>query len=262
MIADRLGNAFVTVEEVLAGLDWLETHWRGRGDLRGVFATAYLEITRALQVQLNRDTFHDYDWVCAYLVCFAEYYRKAVLAAEAGGGAMAPKSWRIAFDYAALGEGFILQHLLLGINAHINHDLSLTLRDVGIDPRREDKYRDHSKVNEILEAATEDLKRQVAIQYAPLLKRLDRMTGRLSNEAVHFSIPKARDHAWTFAVALARAGDGREGRLLERALDEQAAVLARLIIAGPTRNPRLRRTVGLMKRFDAFFSRIGRWWRR
>jgi hypothetical protein len=45
-------------------------------------------------------------------------------------GEPAPKSRAVSFEMARNKEELILHHLLLGISAHINHDLAFALYDV------------------------------------------------------------------------------------------------------------------------------------
>ncbi len=251
----RLTAEFLTVADVAACLEAVEMDCLGRRDRRGVFVTAYLEITRAIAAALEGDTFDDPEWTGRYLICFANLYRAALLACEAGDTEAIPKSWRIAFDAARNGEGLVLQHLILGINAHINHDLALALGAIGIDPDRPRRYADHTKVNEVLERATVDLKREVSRKHSPLLERLDWIAGRFDDEATKFSIPKAREHAWSFAVALAGARTTEEEALLRRTLDQQAAVLAELILAPTRRHPILYRIVRIAGQIDRWFAR-------
>lgn len=249
---------FGSVGEVRLALERVEAHCLARRDRRGVFATAYLQITRALEAEIAREGFRDPAWTGRYLVEFGNLYRQALLACERGETAAIPKAWRIAFDAAREGRGLVIQHLVLGINAHINHDLALALGRVGIDPERSGRYEDHTRVNAVLEASTAALKSQVSRRHAPLLQRLDWVAGRLDDDLTRFSIPRARDHAWSFAVAIAGAHGASERELLLRALDEQAAVLARLVLSPPTHHPMLLRVVRSAERADAALRRVTR----
>lgn len=255
---DALGPPYTTVAEVAAALERVEARCLPLRDRRGVFATAYLRITRAIQREIARGGFEDAEWTGRYLVAFGNLYRDAVLAYESGDTAAVPKSWRIAFDAAGAGGGLVIQHLVLGINAHINHDLALALHVVGVDDDRPKRYADHTLVNDILETATAELKREVSSLYAPLLERVDWIAGRLDDDLTRFSIPRAREHAWTFAVAISAARNAGERALLTRGLDEQAAVLARLILAPPTRHPLLLSVVRTAERADTLARRLVR----
>jgi hypothetical protein len=145
---------------------------------------------------------------------------------------------------------------VLGINAHINHDLALALLVAGLDPGRSMRYADHTRINAILERSTGELKHRVSSLHAPLLQRVDWIAGRLDDDLTRFSIPKAREHAWTFAVMMSGARDSGERALMNRALDEQAAVLAQLVLSRPTRHPVLLSAVRTAERADALARRI------
>ena len=254
-----LDTPFQSVEQVERALEQFEEWCIKNGDLRGVFTTAYLQITKAIGKEINHNSFKDNEWSSRYLIRFANLYREALLNYDSDKSKHVPKSWRVAFDLAKKQEGFIIQHLILGINAHINHDLALALNDVGIDSNREEKNQDHNQINLILENATDNLKRSVSDKYAPILHRLDRGLGTLDDDIIAFSIPKARDHAWAMAVALSTARSDIEKTLLQKSLDEQAAVLSRLILSSPTRNPRLKSGIRKLKWVDKLIAKIKTW---
>jgi hypothetical protein len=108
----------------------------------------------------------------------------------------------------------------------------------------------------VLAEATAEMKRLVAAIHAPVLHRIDRITGRVDDDVTSFSIPRAREHAWTFAVALAAARTAEDAALLRRALDEQAAVIARLVLASPTRHQVVLTSVRVVERVDALLRRV------
>jgi hypothetical protein len=249
---------FRTVDEVVDALVGLEAHFLAHRDRRGVFATGYLAITRAIQRHMEGGGFEDREWTTRYTVRFANLYRVALLDYEDRAPSRVPKAWRIAFDAARADVGLVIQHLILGVNAHINHDLAVALCDVGIDPERDRRYADHARVNQVLEGATAAMKHRVAALYAPVLHRLDRMAGRIDDDVTNFSIPKAREHAWAFAIALTAARRDAERAVLRAALDDQAAVLARLVLASPTRHPAFLNSVRFVERLDSLARRVPR----
>lgn len=252
-------SPFQTSEDVVHALGRFEMWCIENRDLRGVFATAYLKITLAISAEIQNSTFNNNEWSSRYLVRFANLYREAVMDYENDLMSRVPKSWRVAFNLARDQEGFIIQHLILGINAHINHDLAIALNDVGIDPQREEKYQDHNHINRILEGATNTLKHSVSEKYAPILKRLDYGLGAVDDNITAFSITKAREHAWAMAVALSSARSAIETNLLRSSLDEQAAVLSRLILSSPTRSQRLKSGIRRLKWADRLLTKIESW---
>lgn len=253
---DHLRASYQTVPQVIESFEWLETYFIRNEDLRGVFATAYLHITKSINEALNSGHFEDRSWTQSYLTRFANLYREALLNFELETDGFVAKAWRISFDLADKKEGLILQHLLLGINAHINHDLAIALHQVKIDPNRHQKYSDHTRVNAILEESTNELKRKVADKYAPILNSIDRALGSLDDDVTSFSIPKAREHAWSFAIAFTAAQSKDEQNILLKSLDEQAAVLANLIMASPTRDTRFTGVLGALKWIDRKIKQI------
>ena len=67
------------------------------------------------------------------------------------GGGQVPACWRAAFDVADDSHLMIVQHLLLGVNAHVNHDLPQVV--VELAPERGDLAglrADYDAVNDIL----------------------------------------------------------------------------------------------------------------
>jgi Family of unknown function (DUF5995) len=253
----QLPATLTTTADVRTWLSALEPQLLTARDRRGVFVTSYLTITKAVEAQCDAGGFRDPAWVRRYLVAFGTLYRDALrqdqLARSATAGATVhrvPKAWRVAFDAARERRGWVIQHLMLGVNAHINHDLALALLMVGIDANRMQCYADHTAVNAVLERATLTLKTEVATKWAPVLERLDAVGGTLDDDVTEFSIAKARDHAWAMAVAI-DATRGTPGEALVRAaLNDQAGVLARLILAPPVETPVIATSKRLLERLD------------
>lgn len=224
---DAAAEAFTTLEQT----------FRSEHDRRAIFVTAYVQITRAIQQNIVAGAFLDNAWVTHYALCFANLYRKALLAYERGDTAATPKAWQIAFDTAKRGDALAIQDLVLGINAHINHDLALALNEVSIDPDRATRYADHTKVNDVLKAATDPMQDQIGRLYAPILNLLDQACDRLDEDIACFSVAKAREEAWGAALALANARGDLEQATVRASLNTRSAVLARLILAPTFEQP-------------------------
>jgi hypothetical protein len=75
---------------------------------------------------LEAGEFHDPAWVTRLLGSFSGLYFDALDKHEQS-PLMTPHVWRVAFEVAANPEAFAVQHLLLGVNAHINYDLGAAL---------------------------------------------------------------------------------------------------------------------------------------
>src|SRR5262252_7655981 len=227
-----IGPEYRTLDDVVDGLQSLERWFTAMRDRRSVFVTVYGMMSREMRQRLEARFFLDNEWVTRYLVAFASHYRRALIAFETGDRAGLPRSWRIAFETARAGVGLALQDLLLGVNAHVNHDLALGLDEVGLDPDRERRHQDHTSVNQVLEAITDAVQKRICDLYAPGLASLDRAAGSLDELTSNFSLVVARESAWETAVALANARTAREREAVRRALDFRAGVVAKLLVAG------------------------------
>jgi len=234
-VAPRLMPAYATLDDVVTGLAALEREFQANGDRRAVFATLYLVVSREMRDRVAKRAFLDPDWVHRYAVTFANFYRTALEAYDGGHGPDVPRAWRVCFDAAAAGTGLALQDMLLGVNAHVNHDLALALDRISIDPDRGRRRRDHDAVNAVLASVTERATARLSALYAPGLAGLDDCAGELDEMIGLFSLEVARDHAWESAVALANARTGIERDLTTRVIASRATVIARLLQA-PSRS--------------------------
>lgn len=254
--AVSLGTAYTSLDEALASLRVVEAALRERHDRRAIFASAYVVITEAIRQRVQAGWFGDNAWAERYAVAFADLYRQALASYEAGALETIPKSWRFAFDTSSAGRGLLIQDLVLGVNAHVNHDLALALQIVGIDPGRPARYADHTLVNVVLCEATDRLQDQVCDLYAPILRLLDLAGGRLDEALASFSVAKARESAWLTAVALANARDDGERTALRGGLNDRAAVLARLILSPNPAQPWLIEALRQVERIKPWWASL------
>jgi hypothetical protein len=219
----------VTLDDVAGRLAELERGYLGLRDRRAVFLTVYGYMTREMQRRIEARAFADNEWVERYTVAFANLYLEALQAYDRA--QPVPKSWGLAFGTAKTGAALVSQDLLLGINAHVNHDLAVALDQVSIEPDRLARHADHTAVNEVLRAVTDAVADRVSQLYARGLSGVDTCAGTLDEDVSNFSLAIARQNAWESAVALANSRTELERRAVKKLLDVRAAVLARLILA-------------------------------
>jgi hypothetical protein len=234
MAADGLEARFDSIPEVIARLTALEAHLYGAKDRRAVFASAYLTMTREIGSRVTGRQFNDPEWVNAYTLAFANLYRAAFLAFEIGSLAEVPAPWRTSFEVSVSAKGLIVQDLLLGMNAHINHDLALALVEASIDNDRDQRRADHFAVNEAIRHAVDAVQASVASRYGRIFGVIDSTLRRIDEDVAVFSIEKARLNAWTSALSLADARNDAERQAVLESITDRSNVIARLILA-PTR---------------------------
>ena len=197
---------FDSVADAHGRLRDLETRLRDAGDRRAVFLTIYTRMTAAVRAAIDDDRFADPAWMRRYTVTFADYYRRAFLAFERGDRRSVPDPWRVAFGTAVDGSALVAQDAFLGINAHINYDLALTLRDVGIDPNRGAKHADHRQIDDILAGLVDAQQMALADLYAPGVGSVDAALGRLDERLSLVSMTEGRAWAWRLATVLTDVG--------------------------------------------------------
>lgn len=201
-LVDLAADPFETPAETHDRLSTLQEALRDRDDRRAVFLTVYTRMTRDVRAVLEADGFENPDWMREYLVTFANYYRRAFLRFERGEYEAVPEPWRIAFARAVAAENLVMQDAVLGINAHINYDLALAVRDVGIDAHRASKYADHRAINDILAKLVDEQQRALGELYAPGIEDVDAVFGPIDESVSHFTMAEAREQAWRVAVVL------------------------------------------------------------
>jgi hypothetical protein len=176
--------------------------FEARDDRRAVFLAIYSRMTAAVGRRIRRGEFADSAWVESYLVAFANRYRLAVLHYERGRHSALPDPWQIAFQDAAAGDSLVLQDAMLGVNAHINYDLSLALHEVGVGPDHERRYADHSAIIDIIADLVDKAQVTLAERDADGLATLDDSLGRADEWLTVAAIDQCRDSAWRTAVAM------------------------------------------------------------
>jgi hypothetical protein len=212
----------IRIDAVVTRIDEAVAAARLRRDRLGWFAAMYAQTTRSVRADVAAGRFDDAGRMEEFVTRFAARYLGPL-----GGGAV-PRSWQVAFDAARTGDNVILQHLLLGINAHINLDLAVVAAEVCPGERIYSLHDDFMRVNAVLGALLPKVRACIG-RFSPLLDVIDRVGGADDDEVLHFSIRVARDEAWQQAVTLASTPDDARRAQLVDSLDRRVAVLGKLL---------------------------------
>lgn len=184
------------IDEVIAKLEAIIASCALTNNRAGYFAVLYHRVTCKIKECIANKDFEDGERMERLDVLFANRY---IAAYEAWAAGLEPSaSWKIAFETTSVNLPLVLQHLLLGVNAHINLDLGLaaveTMKDKGIAGIQKDFYSINKVLGDLV-AACEACMEKVN----PLLKLLHLKWFRYDEMLVEFSINTARDGAWDFA---------------------------------------------------------------
>ena len=216
----------------LAHMEALISQWAMLADPRGVFLSCYCLMTRNVRVAIRRRDFHDPVWVDRLLEHFAGYYFAALDAYERDPGA-APKVWQLAHNAARDPAQTALQRLLLGVSAHINYDLVLTLVDLldaewtGLDAdRRAARYADYCIVNTVIGQTIDAVQDQVLDRAMPSMALIDRLMGPLDELLVSRVITYWRETVWQHAATLLDTADANARARFVLAVEDHAVAIA------------------------------------
>jgi hypothetical protein len=218
-----------TIDDVLAGLDRVIARALEDGDRAGYFAVLYRKVTAKVKEGIAAGFFDDPARMERLDVLFADRYLDAVTAARADEAVT--DAWRLTFDAAARGRSLILQHLLVGINAHINLDLGVAAARCAPGAELPGLRRDYDRVNATLAAMIASVQEDLRL-VSPWLGLLDRFGARTQSEVIRFSIVTARAGAWRFAEQLAGTAEPRWDTMIVDRDRRVAAVGQRILRPG------------------------------
>lgn len=212
-------------DEVVDALGGVVERCARRDDRIGYFAAMYLAVTHTMRERTVQGGFVDAARMERFVTGFAGRY----LAAERAwrGGEPCGESWRAAFRAAGRWRPIVLQHLLLGMNAHINVDLGVTASELGRDGSIEAVRADFDAVNDVLGELVDGCQ-AVLGTVSPWLGLADRIGGRHDETLIHFSLVAARRQAWSVAVGLSELS-GTERQRAIAAVEASATRVARAV---------------------------------
>ncbi len=214
-----------TLDDVIGRLDEAIGWAVSQGNRVGYFAALYRGVTDSVREGIATGLFEDRARMERFSVAFANRYLDALRAYRSG--RRPSRSWSFAFESARGTRPVILQHLLLGINAHINLDLGIAAAGVSNGGELGELRQDFLTVNDILSSRMNVVRAQIA-RVSPLIHLLGQIDPTADRAVINFSIERARDQAWTVAELLACLDqDAWPGRI--DVLDRATTALGRLV---------------------------------
>jgi hypothetical protein len=219
-----------TIEEVIARLEgMIDEALRGRSRI-GYFAALYERVTSNVRRALVAgDVFKDNPRMERLDVIFADRFLAAWDAHVAGREPTA--SWRVAFSILEDANPLVVQHLMLGMNAHINLDLGIAAATVAPTPAELQTLKpDFMTINDILGRLLGVVELELG-QICPRFARAQRLTffaPHLEERLFGFGMGAARDLAWLFAEQLAAATEADREHLIAKR-DAETAVVGRTL---------------------------------
>lgn len=215
-----------SIDDVIAALEKIIVEAEKNNDVSGYFAVLYLKVTKKVKEGIETNQFEDGPRMEMLDVIFASRYLNAYQAWKKNEPVSA--SWKKTFESSTDFWPIVLQHLLMGMNAHINLDLGVAAAAVSKEKNIYALQNDFNKINEILSSLVNEVQNNLA-EIWPTLKKILQKTRKVDDFLVDYSMQLSRDGAWKFATGIANKADAELPVLIE-ARDKKVAEKSKIII--------------------------------
>ena len=215
-----------TIDDVLSLLDRIIDRARRADSRLGYFAALYRNVTLRVKDGIAQGRFEDGARMEELDVRFANRYFAAY---ERHRTEQSPtQCWQVAFDAATWWRPLILQHLLLGMNAHINLDLGIAAARVSPGAELPALEHDFREINNVLIEMLDGVQDHLSA-VSPWLGVLDMVGGGTDELLAAAGLKGARARAWRTAQRLAPIARDTQQPAIDRA-DERVAHLGELLL--------------------------------
>jgi hypothetical protein len=193
-------NSPKTIDDVIARLDQVIEHCSRTHSKLGYFAVLYRDVTVQVRQAIAAGRFEDGPRMERLDVIFANRYLDALDCHWRRD--KLTHSWETAFKAAHTRPPIILQHLLLGMSAHINLDLAIAAAQTAPGDALPGLKRDFYEITLLLDEMIDSVQERID-QVSPWFRFIDRVGGRTEEKICAFAMGEARDLAWRAAEKLA-----------------------------------------------------------
>lgn len=213
-----------TIDEVLVRMDQIVEECKSKQSRIGYFSILYRQVTRRIRDGILAREFEDNERMEKLDILFAGRFIAAYEAWQKGH--RPTESWFLAFEASKETKHLVLQHLFLGINAHINLDLGISAAEtMGKEPIA-GIQKDFNNINAVLAELVDGVKSNISA-VSPIFGWLIPLAKGRDEMLLNFSIQLARDGAWKYAGEYYGCED-RSASVLER--DANISKLANKLI--------------------------------
>jgi len=198
----------------------------------GYFAALYKRITIAIRDAIAQNKFEngprmerfDVTFAGRYLAALNGYFHPAQYPAVS-------KCWLVAFEGALLPDPIIIQHMIAGVNAHIDLDLGIAAEAVAPGSQLPSLHHDFNTVNAVLASQVATVVQEIDT-LSPVLADIYDVLMKHELDLIAQGLVVVRDSAWAFATLLAKEPSVLHGATIA-VHDLKVAELGRLILHPP-----------------------------
>lgn len=190
-------NQAETIEEVINELDKIILWSLDNKSPLGYFPSLYKQVTARVKEGVEQEEFADNHRMERLDVAFANRYLEA-FAAYLENGTLT-KSWQLTFDAQQQWWPLVLQHLMVGMNAHIHLDLGIAAAQTSPGDSVHHLKEDFNAINALLCLMIDQVQDALVFAWKPL-KLIDAVAGQLDEGIAGHGIRFSRDFAWGNAL--------------------------------------------------------------
>jgi len=214
-----------TINEVISRLDEIIVLSIAKNSRAGYFACLYRKMTVAVKNGIDDGLFADGPRMEKLDVIFANRYIDAYFCNAQNTSLTA--SWKSAFN-ATQQTYTVIQHLLMGMNAHINLDLGIAAAETSKGASIQTIKKDFDLINNIIGSLINIVQKDLGEICAPM-KLVKYVDNKSKESVINFSITAARNTAWANAVGLSAVLPNMYDRYINT-LDSKINLVASKII--------------------------------
>lgn len=216
-----------TIDGVVQVLDEIIDDCLERASRLGYFAALYRRVTVGIRRRVEEGTYVDGARMERLDVRFAQRYIDAYY--QHRRDERPTQAWAYTFATGHDERPVVLQHLLLGMNAHINLDLPVASAKI-LDRHDPNGFEsDFHAVNDLLGALIDEIQDEIATA-GRWMKIVDVMGGPVDEALCSLVLSRARSSAWERAVTLHDLEPGERPEFIRR-YDRKTQQIARRIYA-------------------------------
>ncbi len=223
-----------TIEEVIQKLDEIIAWSIQNKSTMGYFACTYRTTTIAVLEGVKKKKFEDGSRMVAMDVAFANRYFQALENYQ--NGRKCTNAWFTTFEAGKNDQLLIIQHILLGMNAHINLDLGISAAEIMPYRKIAPLKKDFGVINEIIASINQKVQDSLSkICYS--IDLIDKISNNKDNIVLDFAISKARETSWATAYILSNSSNFFRPSIINL-VDNAATSIGKNIIVSP-KTPKL-----------------------
>lgn len=197
-------NTFKTIEEVIEKLDQIIEWSKENKSPLGYFACTYRSTTIAVLKGVQNKNFEDCSRMVLLDIAFANRYFEALENYQ--NKRKCTNAWFTAFEATKNDKLLIMQHILLGMNAHINLDLGVSAAAIMPLGKISPLKNDFNKINKVISSINQKVQDSLSeICYS--IEYIDKISKNKDNIILDFAISKARATAWATAYIVSNSID-------------------------------------------------------